>query len=189
MSTYDGDFQISAPRTQDRDAFAERDQRIVSVFDSEARAARMSMMMESSLFPPPLQVRNRHSVWVGAKNAQRETWLAPVAHHDVKDRVWSGEFDVERRPSWQSRCSSRLSGSLDLAHIDLTLDEKSEPFMVRWDQDDAENPLNFTAGTKWFNAMMLAFACFMVSIASSGFSQGTRGCVVQLLSTSLLTRL
>jgi hypothetical protein len=94
--------------------------------------------------------------------------LAPVAK---QERVWTGEFDVERRPSWQSRNSDRWSGGLDLN--DFEKDGTKEPFMVDWEDGDLENPLNFAIGRKWFNAMLLAFACFMVSIASSGFSQGT----------------
>ena len=101
---------------------------------------------------------------------QRQTWLSPMAKPDTKERVWSGEFDVERRPSWQSRDSKRWS---DEDVEDFEKDVKKEPYPVDWEENDPENPLNFTTGKKWFNAMMLAFACFMVSIASSGFSQGT----------------
>ncbi|KAL1593102.1 hypothetical protein SLS59_009427 [Nothophoma quercina] len=169
------------------DAAAESNQRLTSVFDSEGRAARMSAMVDSSLFPPPLQTRNRHSAWV-RKSAQRQTWLAPVAEPDVKERVWSGAFDVERRPSWQSRASDRWSGELDME--DYEKDTKKEPYPVKWEDGDVENPLNFGVGRKWFNAMMLAFACFMVSIASSGFSQGTEQLKTEFAisqTTALLT--
>jgi MFS family permease len=47
-----------------------------------------------------------------------------------------------------------------------------EVHMVDWVDGDVENPLNFASGRKLFIAMFLAFACFVVSIASSGFSQG-----------------
>lgn len=146
----------------------------------------MSAMVDSSLFPPSLQSRNRHSAWVG-KSAQRQTWLAPVAGTDVKERVWAGEFDVERRPSWQSRGSDRWSGELDVEEYE---DGKKEPYPVDWEEGDAENPLNFGAGRRWFNAMLLAFACFMVSIASSGFSQGTEQLKAEFAitqTTALLT--
>ena len=169
------------------DAAAESNQRLTSVFDTEGRAARMSAMVDSSLFPPPLQTRNRHSAWVG-KSTQRQTWLAPVTEPDVKERVWSGEFDVERRPSWQSRASDRWSGELDME--DNEKDAKKEPQPVHWEDGDVENPLNFGVGRKWFNAMMLAFACFVVSIASSGFSQGTEQLKTEFTisqTTALLT--
>ncbi|KAI1533094.1 AraJ Arabinose efflux permease, partial [Pyrenophora tritici-repentis] len=149
----------------------ESDQRVVSVFDTEGRAARMSAMMDSSLFPPPFPQAGgaRHSAWIG--QGKRDTWLERDL--STKERVWTGEFDVERRPSWQSH---RFDGQVTLAQ--LAQEEASkvvsmETFAVNWEVDDVENPLNFTAGRKWFNAMLLAFACFMVSIASSGFSQGT----------------
>lgn len=177
-------IQISTPWPVPYDASAETNQRLTSVFDTEGRAARMSAMVDSSLFPPPLQSRDRHSAWVG-KNAQRQTWLAPVAGTDAKERVWSGEFDVERRPSWQSRESS---GEMDLEDFDK--DAKKEPYPVDWEEGDVENPLNFGVGRKWFNAMMLAFACFMVSIASSGFSQSTEQLKIEFnitQTTALLT--
>jgi hypothetical protein len=85
-------------------------------------------------------------------------------------RVWSGEFDVERRPSWQTRTSERWSGELDLEKFEK--DFQMEVHMVDWVDGDVENPLNFASGRKLFIAMFLAFACFVVSIASSGFSQG-----------------
>lgn len=50
-----------------------------------------------------------------------------------------------------------------------TLDD---PYMVSWMENDPANPLNFTKGKKWLNAMILAVAVWTVSIASSGFSQG-----------------
>ncbi|KAF3033538.1 hypothetical protein E8E11_000984 [Didymella keratinophila] len=181
------DIQISKPWVSPYDASAESNQRITSVFDTEGRAARMSAMVDSSLFPPPLQARNRHSAWVG-KSTQRQTWLAPVAQADIKERVWSGEFEVERRPSWQSRTSDRWSGELDMD--DFEKDAKKEPYPVAWEDSDVENPLNFSVGRKWFNAMMLAFACFMVSIASSGFSQGTEQLKTEFAisqTTALLT--
>ncbi|KAF1998993.1 MFS general substrate transporter [Amniculicola lignicola CBS 123094] len=150
-------------------------QREVSVFDTDGRAARMSVLAGSSLFPRPNQPRKRHSTWVGTRNLQRQTWIAPVVETDVPARVWSGEFSVERRPSWQSRTSGRWSGELDVEGYgdEDGEGEKKNLFLVQWEEGDAENPLNFGKGRKWFNAMMLAFACFMVSIASSGFSQGT----------------
>ncbi|RMZ71909.1 MFS multidrug transporter [Pyrenophora seminiperda CCB06] len=153
----------------------ESDQRIVSVFDTEGRAARMSAMMDDSLFPPPLQQAGangaRHSAWIG-RAAQRDTWL----ERDLaaKERVWTGEFDVERRPSWQSRAPSSMWNGGQPSLAQLTREEaEKDSFAVGWEVDDVENPLNFGSGRKWFNAMLLAFACFMVSIASSGFSQGT----------------
>ncbi|KAJ4983452.1 major facilitator superfamily transporter [Stagonosporopsis vannaccii] len=180
-------IQMSTQWPLHNDAAAETDQRLTSVFDTEGRAARMSAMVDSSLFPPPIQARNRHSAWAG-RSAQRQTWLAPVTEPDVKERVWSGEFDVERRPSWQSRASSRYSGELDVESLEK--DAKKEPYLVDWEESDVENPLNFTTGRKWFNAMMLAFACFMVSIASSGFSQGTEQLKAEFAisqTTALLT--
>ncbi|KAJ4292013.1 hypothetical protein N0V90_009912 [Kalmusia sp. IMI 367209] len=124
--------------------------------------------------------------WAGAK---RQTWLGPVAQAEVPGKVWSGEFDVERRPSW----AGRQSGTLRPEDDDYMGFEKGkEDFLVQWEEGDVENPLNFAKGRKWANAMILAFACFMVSIASSGFSQGTRDLktefgvsqVVALLTTS-----
>ncbi|KAF2124651.1 MFS general substrate transporter [Dothidotthia symphoricarpi CBS 119687] len=145
----------------------EINQRTVSIFDTEARAARMSVLADSSLLPPPTQLRNRHSVWHGTNQANRQTWLAPVTQADVTERVWPGKFAVEQRDSWVTRTPNRWISLDDSDNLD------TDAFGVEWEEDDKENPLNFGTGRKWFNAMLLAFACFIVSIASSGFSQGT----------------
>lgn len=47
-----------------------------------------------------------------------------------------------------------------------------DPYLVSWVENDPANPLNFTKGRKWTNALILALAVWTVSIASSGFSQG-----------------
>lgn len=47
-----------------------------------------------------------------------------------------------------------------------------DPYMISWLENDPANPLNFTKGKKWLNALILAMAVWTVSIASSGFSQG-----------------
>ncbi|KAF2028869.1 MFS general substrate transporter [Setomelanomma holmii] len=161
LSPQNGEYQMSNPTLDD--VFQENNQRAISVFDTEARAARMSVMVDSQLFPPPLQLRNRHSVWVGSRKDRGQTWIASVTAAAVPEAV----FDVERRPSWQSRWSNSHNEDEeeDLCWI--------EPFRVGWEDGDKENPLNFPVGRRWFNAMLLAFACFMVSIASSGFSQST----------------
>lgn len=49
---------------------------------------------------------------------------------------------------------------------------EEDPYLVSWVEDDPANPLNFTKGRKWTNALILALAVWTVSIASSGFSQG-----------------
>ncbi|KAK7733131.1 hypothetical protein SLS53_008319 [Cytospora paraplurivora] len=48
-----------------------------------------------------------------------------------------------------------------------------DPVLVSWMENDPANPLNFSKGKKWLNATILAIAVWTVSIASSGFSQGT----------------
>lgn len=49
---------------------------------------------------------------------------------------------------------------------------EDDPYMISWIDNDPANPLNFTKGRKWMNALILAVAVWTVSIASSGFSQG-----------------
>lgn len=49
---------------------------------------------------------------------------------------------------------------------------EEDPYMISWLDDDPANPLNFTKGRKWLNALILALAVWTVSVASSGFSQG-----------------
>lgn len=49
---------------------------------------------------------------------------------------------------------------------------EEEPYMISWMENDPANPLEFTKGRKWLNALILALAVWTVSIASSGFSQG-----------------
>lgn len=60
-----------------------------------------------------------------------------------------------------------------------------EPYMVSWTENDPANPLNFTKGKKWLNAMILATAVWTVSIASSGFSQGKHLRITNHTGTSL----
>lgn len=155
------DGYLQPPRYNDFSE--ERNQRTISVFDTESRAARMSVLVDSQLFPPPLQPRKRHSNWHGRRCDNRESWLAPAGQADDSEKVWNNEFDVEKRPPWVYRTPIRKSVEL----------EEEEAFLVDWEEGDSENPLNFSSKTKWFHAMVLAFAIFMVSIASSGFSQGT----------------
>lgn len=131
----------------------------------------MSFMADGTLLPRAPQPEGQHEQWAGRRNEKRATWLAPVNDANVPPKVWSGEFDVERRPSWMNRNSDQFE---EKEFDDLS--EKDEPFTVAWEESDAENPLNFSKGKKWMNAMVLAFAVFMVSIASSGFSQGRLMC-------------
>ncbi|KAL6703943.1 hypothetical protein ACN47E_008881 [Coniothyrium glycines] len=143
---------------------------VVSTFDVEARAARLSVLVDDQLVPRFPHPRIRHSTWVAdTRQSRREVW---VCGHDkevgISQDVWPGTFDIERRPSLQfSDCNDANFGD---AKDGAVQDEKN---LVRWANDDKEDPLNLSKGRKWFNAMLLAFACFMVSIASSGFSQGT----------------
>ena len=149
-------------------SFREQNQRWTGAFDPEARASRMSMLADHSLFPPPLRPQAQHEQWTGNNSRLRKTWLNSSTEDadPLPEHSWNGEFDVERRPSWVSRQSAMSQSSGEL-------DEKANIlFEVGWEKDDAENPLNFAKGRKWLNAMVLALAVFMVSIASSGFSQG-----------------
>lgn len=60
---------------------------------------------------------------------------------------------------------------------------EEEPFMVSWIENDAANPLNFTKGRRWMNALILALAVWTVSLASSGFSQGEYRLLISRVST------
>lgn len=157
------DIQLSAPWPGHYGSFVPPNRRWTNAFDTEARASRMSFLVDSTLLPRAPRENGQHEQWVG----KRQTWLAPVAQADVPERVWSGEFDVERRPSWAGRESGALNSNDELGLL-----KEKERFLVHWEEGDVQNPLNFGKGKKWMNAMCLAFACFMVSIASSGFSQG-----------------
>lgn len=177
------DIVLSAPWPHRYGSFREQNKRWVGAFDTEARASRMSFMADHSLLPPaPQPYPHHHDAWAGRR---RETWLGPVANASPPQPVWSGEFDVERRPSWVSRNSDRFEGEMGFGD-ELDEKQKDEPFPVGWAEDDVENPLNFAKGKKWTNAMILAFAVFMVSIASSGFSQGECPLLSQL--QTMLTR-
>lgn len=84
----------------------------------------------------------------------------------LSEKAWDAEIDIEK--------TLDLSGKNSRVPIGSTEEEllEEEEFLVHWEEGDSENPMNFSTMTKWTNAMILAFACFMVSIASSGFSQG-----------------
>lgn len=127
----------------------------------------MSLLVNDTLLPRAQVANNQHEQWVGKGSNRRQTWLTPVDQSDVPERVCTEEINVERRPSWAGRDSGEL-----LDDDEIGLQKGKDQFLVQWDEGDVENPLNFGKGKKWMNAMILAFACFMVSIASSGFSQG-----------------
>lgn len=119
--------------------------------------------------------------------------------------MWDGAFEVEKRESWISRNSERWSSDFEvekekakwkepltkeqlaqakppLVSVDILNHDfqgygtPEDPYLVRWIENDPANPMLFPKAKKWTNAMVLAFAVFMVSIASSGFSQGTCTC-------------
>lgn len=132
----------------------------------------MSFMVDNTLLPRAPYAAKEYSNWVGSRAERRETWVEKLHEVNAPQRVWSGEFDVERRPSWVSRTSGRGFSDFDSKELEKE-DSRDQLYLVSWEEDDSENPLNFSTGKKWGNAMVLAFAVFMVSIASSGFSQGT----------------
>jgi hypothetical protein len=175
--------------------FQQNQKRWTGAFDNEARASRMSFMVGNTLLPPSTSTGQQ---WPGSRTVQRSTWLSPLQKSDSQEPVWKGEFDVERRPSFSPHASidfekefekpkRRVTLNRDqLAQADECLISKavleypfegngttSDPYLVHWIPSDVGNPMNFTSTKKWTNAMILAFAIFMVSIASSGFSQGT----------------
>ena len=156
-------------------------------------------MAGNTLLPAPANAPVQHQQWIGGQAERRQTWLAPVDEKAKLDRVWSGEFDVERRPSWVTRNSDRWSEDFEAEKLKskplLTDVEKSQadnslvtlevlehrfdgygteddPYLVGWIENDVGNPMNFSTAKRWTHSMILAFAVFMVSVASSGFSQG-----------------
>jgi hypothetical protein len=126
----------------------QQNKRWTGAFDNEARASRMSVLADDTLFPRQPPPYSQHKQWASSSGQHRETWSGLAA---VQPGMCSGESDVEKRGSWA---------------------EEKAVFEVAWEDNDVENPLNFASRKKWANAMILALAVFMVSIASSGFSQG-----------------
>lgn len=169
--SYTEDNLFVNPSMQRADSFRQQNKRWMGAFDPEARASRMSFMADSVLLPGVPQPRDQHDRWT----PRRQTWLSPGnnATNLGGERVWEGEFEVERRPSWVGRMSRELyeEGMGFDKEVDA-IKEKGQPIPVSWEDGDKENPLNFDKVKKWTNAMILALAVFMVSVASSGFSQG-----------------
>jgi hypothetical protein len=175
-------------------------------FDTEAQASRMSFIVGDTLLPR-VELETEHRRWAGMTANRREIWFSQLCGIEgINEKVWSGEFDVERRASWKSR---NLNGSSvwsdghtlkklegrdghrgplsedQIAQIDGYLISREileyhfegtgtqyDPHLVTWIENDSSNPLNFSVDRKWANSLLLAFACFMVSVASSGLSQG-----------------
>ena len=170
--------------------------RWTTAFDNEARAARMSMMVSNTLLPAPISSERQ---WPAARPVKRNTYITPLEDLEDQASVWSKDFatksfDLEKRQSFSSYNSidfdkPKRRDSLkpeQLAQADGGLAAKAvleyefdgsgtedDPYLVHWIPDDPANPMEFNTAKKWTNAMILAFAIFMVSIASSGFSQGT----------------
>ncbi|KAH8675943.1 membrane transporter [Xylariales sp. PMI_506] len=176
----------------------EADKKWTGAFDVEGRANRMSYMVGNSLLP---SAPSNRQTWAGQMKARnRMTWMNGGPRQG-DPTVWDGAFDVEKRQSWISRNSETWADDfeiekekakwkepltqeqLDQADGSLVSVEvlqysfkgygtPEDPYLVRWMESDPANPLQFPNSKKWTNAMVLAFAVFMVSIASSGFSQG-----------------
>lgn len=187
-------------------------QRWTNTFDSEARAARMSLYVADSLLP---QAPRAPDQWAGqnrrSQYQRRATWMNQIMSNNDEDAqpIWEGNFDVEKRKSFATRTSGMSESSWyedeqdmekfeaskprdpltaeQLAQADpagglVTADvltypfpgegTAEDPYMISWIDNDPANPLNFTKGKKWLNALILAMAVWTVSIASSGFSQG-----------------
>jgi hypothetical protein len=191
-TAYGEDIELSAP-WPGRFGPQQPDKRWTGAFDSEARANRMSYMVGNSLLPSAAP--SGPPVWPGQARGNRTTWI------DDRQQVWDGSFDVEKRESWIGRTSERWSDdfgiekekarwkepltkeqlaqakgplvSVDILNYDFPgYGTPDDPYLVRWIENDPANPMVFPTKRKWTNAMVLAFAVFMVSIASSGFSQG-----------------
>ncbi|KAI1335221.1 major facilitator superfamily domain-containing protein [Xylariaceae sp. FL0016] len=212
------DVEFSAP-WPGRHPVGQAAQRWTGAFDVEARAQRMSYLVGDSLLPEAPRTRQ---IWPGqSKLGNRTTWIDDLPKQQDA-RVWDGSFDVEKRASWISRNSDQWSADFEIekekvkwkepatkeqiAQADSTLvsidvlshdfpgrGTEEKPYLVHWIENDRANPLLFSNAKKWINSMVLAFSVFMVSIASSGFSQGTSdikeefnvGQTIALLLTSL----
>jgi hypothetical protein len=175
--------------------FQQNHKRWTGAFDNEARASRMSFMVGNTLLP---QSTSTGQQWPESRTVKRSTWLSPLQKSDSEEQIWQGEFEVERRPSFSSHIFTDFEKDFEKPSIRFNLNPDqlaqakedliseavleypykghgttASPYLVHWIPSDVGNPMNFTPAKKWSNAMILAFAIFMVSIASSGFSQGT----------------
>lgn len=106
-------------------------QRWTHNFDSEAKAARLNMLVPDTLFPSADPVHENQQQWPGqnpnrksrysryAAKQKRQTWMAEVLDDyrgDEEDKVpiWNGAFDVEKRDSYISRESERFSNGFNV---------------------------------------------------------------------------
>ncbi|KAF2105602.1 hypothetical protein BDV96DRAFT_655459 [Lophiotrema nucula] len=92
------DIQLSAPWPVRYGSFRQQNKRWTGAFDNDARASRMSFLVDGTLLPRAPHTRVEHQQWIG-RVQRRATWLNQLQAKDSKERVWSGEFDIERRPS------------------------------------------------------------------------------------------
>ncbi|ORY60219.1 major facilitator superfamily domain-containing protein [Pseudomassariella vexata] len=186
-SVYGEDIELSAP-WPGRYMIEPPNKRWTNAYDAEARASRMSFLVGDGLLPGPPQDRR---IWPGQigqnrttwRGGNRTTWIDEVHQQDAQ--VWDGQFDVEKRASFLTRSPNRWSDGFEigekekeryrepLTQAQIAQADSALPFLVRWMENDPANPLMFPVAKKWINAMILAFAVFMVSVAASGFSQGT----------------
>ncbi|KAF2705290.1 membrane transporter [Pleomassaria siparia CBS 279.74] len=176
----------------DKPEFPQFERRWTGAFDNEARASRMSLLVGNTLLPKATSSEKR---WPGQQQINRRTWISPLQGSESQENFWQNEFDVERRPSFQShghpsvnveklqRRNTLRKEQIDQADGGLVAQSVLEyafkgngtpanPYLVHWIPNDPGNPMEFSSAKKWTNAMILAFAIFMVSVASSGFSQG-----------------
>ncbi|KAF2648059.1 MFS general substrate transporter [Lophiostoma macrostomum CBS 122681] len=179
------DYEMSVPCPATQELFHEQTPRWTNAFDHEARASRMSYMASNTLLPAPAITSVQHQRWIGTQSDRKDTWDSQFQEKALPKRAWSEVEDVKRRPSAKLRPPPPLT-KVEKSLIDgrlVTLEvlehefdgsgTDSDPYLVGWIENDVGNPMNFSTLRKWTNSMILALAVFMVSIASSGFSQGT----------------
>lgn len=166
-------------------------------FDVEARASRLSYLASNTLWPlrPDANSKaawlnnvNNTTVWSGSFEVEkRDSWVTRLSESDSDFDIdlekqarrmtqWPGEAPP-RRGSDATTDKPTPTGSDLVTPIILKYPfdgsgTQDDPYMVQWIENDPANPLEFAKGKKWLNAMVLALACFIVSVASSGFSSG-----------------
>jgi MFS family permease len=90
-------------------------------------------------------------------------------HEDVgHPRRKSAELSKEHSPSRDSEQQADFStGANQLYHGSGSI---SDPFLVGFAPDDPHNPMNFSAGRKWFYTFIVTMSVFAVTLTSAGYA-------------------
>ncbi|TXT05879.1 uncharacterized protein COLE_07199 [Cutaneotrichosporon oleaginosum] len=108
-----------------------------------------------------------------------------TAHTRLATELPIESYTLPRRP-WRRYVTS-FEDILD--HHYKGAGTESDPYVVDWLRDDAEDPQNFPASYKWFQVGLTSLLTLAVTLASSGYAGGIKSLMIEFGGSSELPHL